>query len=80
MSGRGIKKRLLVDPWRTRESFGGVWVIQNYSGNPPRLMDGGSYLMLILALEAFKSYGLRTDRQTDICISRAAFEAENINF
>ena len=29
------------------------------------LTNGGSHLMLILALEAFKSYGLLTDRRTD---------------
>ena len=42
--------------------------------------------MLILTLEASKSYGLltdgrtdrQTDRQTDICISRAAFAAEKV--
>ena len=33
--------------------------------------------MLILALEAFKSYGLLTDGSTDIWTSRAAFAAEN---
>ena len=63
MSGMGVKKWLLVDPWRTGESFGGVWVIQNYSGYLSRLM-GGVLSDAYLTSRSFKSK-LSTDGQTD---------------
>ena len=40
MSGKGVKKMIIMGPGRTGESFRGVWVIQYNSENPLRLLSG----------------------------------------